>query len=200
LAREYQYSGAGNIASKNTEHGSYTYQYDALYRLSKADNPNLPDEAYTYDALGNRLTAAGIPGQWSYNANNELLGYGSKTFSYDLNGNMTGKADAGLQTAYIYDVEDRLVRVERGSSSVIAEYHYDPFGRRLWKDVDGVSNRDVVNYLTCTSLWSVLLSFHAAQIKNRFSWVAPSHHVQGHRKKKGIRNRCGSEVLPGAIG
>jgi YD repeat-containing protein len=138
LTREYQYSGAGNITSKNTEHGAYTYQYDALYRLTQADNPTLPDEAYTYDALGNRLTAAGIPGQWTYNANNELLGYGSKTFSYDLNGNMSGKVDAGQETSYIYDMEDRLVKVEGGFSSVIAEYYYDPFGRRLWKDVDGI--------------------------------------------------------------
>jgi RHS repeat-associated protein len=138
VTRQYQYSEAGNITSKNTEHGSYKYQYDALYRLTQADNPTLPDEAYTYDALWNRLTAAGIPGEWAYNANNELLGYGSKTFSYDLNGNMTRKVGGGQETNYIYDVEDRLVRVESGSSSVVAEYYYDPFGRRLWKDVEGV--------------------------------------------------------------
>ncbi len=30
-----------------------------------------------------------------------------------------------------------MERVESGSGSVIAEYYYDPFGRRLWKDVSG---------------------------------------------------------------
>lgn len=30
-----------------------------------------------------------------------------------------------------------IQQVEDGSSSVIAEYYYDPFGRRLWKDVGG---------------------------------------------------------------
>lgn len=43
---------------------------------------------------------------------------------------MTPKADAGLQTNYLYDVEDRLVRVEDGSASVVVTYYYDPFGRR----------------------------------------------------------------------
>ena len=31
-----------------------------------------------------------------------------------------------------------MVRVEEFGSAVIAEYYYDPFGRRLWKEVDGV--------------------------------------------------------------
>jgi len=56
---------------------------------------------------------------------------------HDPNRNMTTKADGGLETNYIYDVEDRLIRVEDGSASVIAEYYYDPFGRR-WKQVDGL--------------------------------------------------------------
>ncbi len=31
----------------------------------------------------------------------------------------------------------RLVKVEDVNGSTIAEYAYDPFGRRLWKDVGG---------------------------------------------------------------
>jgi RHS repeat-associated protein len=138
MTRQYQYSPAGNITSKETEHGAYTYQYDALSRLTQADNPTLADEAYTYDALGNRITEAGISGEWTYNANNELLSYGTKAFTYDDNGNMTQKAEASQEVNYIYDVEDRLVRVDDGSASAIAEYYNDPFGRRLWKQVDGV--------------------------------------------------------------
>jgi len=41
-------------------------------------------------------------------------------------------------TNYIYNVEDRLARVEDGASQVVGSYYYDPFGRRLWKEVDGV--------------------------------------------------------------
>ncbi len=64
MTRDYTYSAAGNITTKNTEHGNYTYQYDELQRLTEAVNPLGADEAYSYDALGNRLTSAGVPGDW----------------------------------------------------------------------------------------------------------------------------------------
>ena len=138
ISREYTYSPVGNITQKNTEHGNYTYQYDDLYRLAQATNPTLPDESYTYDALGNRLTSAAVTGNWSYNLNNELLGFASTSFHYDDNGNMASKTVGAEVTFYIYDVEDRLSKVEQGAGNVIARYTYDPFGRRLWKEVDGV--------------------------------------------------------------
>ena len=138
MTRSYQHSPAGNVSTKNTEHGNYTYQYDDMYRLTQAVNPTLPDEAYTYDALGNRLTAAGVSGNWTYNANNELTGYDTNAFVYDDNGNMTQKIVDDQTTNFIYDTEDRLIRVENSVGSTLASYYYDPFGRRLWKDVGGV--------------------------------------------------------------
>jgi RHS repeat-associated protein len=138
VTRQYQHSPAGHLVSKGTEHGDYSYQYDALSRLTRADNPTQVGETYAYDLLGNRTAASGIPGEWAYNANNELLSYGSKAFTHDGSGNLTRRTEAGQETNYIYDVEDRLVRVENGSGGVIARYYYDPFGRRLWKQIDGV--------------------------------------------------------------
>ncbi|MCP4403322.1 MAG: hypothetical protein GY801_39190, partial [bacterium] len=38
---------------------------------------------------------------------------------------------------YHYNADNRLVKVEGGNSNTRAEYYYDPFGRRLWKDVAG---------------------------------------------------------------
>ena len=134
----YTYSASGNITAKNTNVGDYAYQYDSLYRLTNATNPGIM-ETFTYDGVGNRLTAANVSGAWNYNDNNELTGYGDTTLSYDVNGNTTGKRINGqLVNQYFYNVEDRLSRVEDGSDSTIAEYYYDPFGRRLWKEVDGV--------------------------------------------------------------
>ena len=136
MTRDYTYSAVGNITAKDTEHGNYVYQYDNLRRLTEAVNPLSNDEAYTYDLLSNRLTDANVPGTWTYNANNELLGYDNVTFAYDDNGNLTRKSVGVQETNYVYDVEDRLVRVENEIGSVIAKYYYDPFGRRLWKEVD----------------------------------------------------------------
>jgi RHS repeat-associated protein len=136
MSREYTYSPVGDITSKATEHGDYTYQYDVLGRLTTALNPTLADEMYTYDALGNRTSDVKVTGDLAYNANNELTGFSDTTFDYDGNGNMISRDEAGTVTEYVYDIEDRMVQVEV-DDGVVAEYYYDPFGRRLWKKVDG---------------------------------------------------------------
>ena len=133
----YTYDKVDNITAKQTEHGDYGYQYDALYRLTDTDNPDQADEGFTYDGVGNRLTSAATTGDWTYNINNELEGYDTTTFQYDANGNMIEKNVGGTITRFFYNLEDRLERVEDGSGTVIATYYYDPFGRRLWKEVGG---------------------------------------------------------------
>jgi len=136
VTRGYTYSPAGNITEKQTEHGTYNYSYDDLYRLTEALNPLSEDEQYTYDALGNRLTSAEND-DWKYNENNELTGYDGVSFTYDDNGYVTGRTTPSGTQQFVYDVEGRMVRVEDGAGATVAEYYYDPFGRRLWKDVDG---------------------------------------------------------------
>ena len=138
MVRDYAYSAAGKITSNATEHGNYAYQYDKLQRITEAVNPLRGDEAYSYDAAGNRTSVDGLPGEWSYTANNELVGHGDISYGHDLNGSIITKAAGSEETNYFYNVENRLVRVEDGLDTVIAEYYYDPFGRRLWKEVDGV--------------------------------------------------------------
>ncbi|MFH0725198.1 MAG: RHS repeat-associated core domain-containing protein, partial [Pseudomonadota bacterium] len=137
LSRDHTYSPAGNMVANATEHGNYTYQYDKLHQLTQAVNPALTDEAYTYDPNGNRLTDWRVTGTWNYNANNELQSFAATTFNFDANGNTTHKTVDSDSTHYIYDIEDRLVRVENSFGAAIADYYYDPFGRRLWKEVDG---------------------------------------------------------------
>ncbi len=142
---EYAYTrdAEDNITRRTTEHGDYTYAYDDLYRLTDADNPDIPeltDEAYTYDSVGNRLTSADTTTTWSYNQNNELEAYNNTTCTYDANGNMIKKSVDSTVTTYVYNTEDRLTQVwdgEPDTGSLTASYYYDPFGRRLWKDVNG---------------------------------------------------------------
>ena len=89
ISYNYEYSPAGNVTAKNTDQGNYTYQYDDLYRLINATNAS--NEAYTYDAVGNRLTSADVQGNWSYNGNNQLLSYNGVSYEYDANGNITAR-------------------------------------------------------------------------------------------------------------
>ena len=134
----YNYDKMDYILEKGTEHGEYAYSYDELYRLTTVDNPALDDETFTYDPVGNRLTSAGVAGNWTYNDNNELLSYDGVTYEYDENGNALREITGGQVQNYSYDVENRLVRVQDGTGTGIAEYYYDPFGRRLWKEIGGV--------------------------------------------------------------
>ncbi|MFH0729402.1 MAG: hypothetical protein V2B19_24070 [Pseudomonadota bacterium] len=93
------------------------------------------------DILADRLTAFGISGAWTYNANNELVGQGEVSYTYDENGNMPQKSDGDAITGYVYNTDDCLTEVwngEAGTGSLTTTYCYYPFGRRLWKEVTDV--------------------------------------------------------------
>ena len=124
------------LTTRITEDGEYGYEYDNLYRLTEAVNATGTDESYTYDQVGNRLTAADVAGQFVYNKNNELLQKDTSEFAYDDNGNTVTKTVVGSVTNYQYDIDNRLVAVDEDGAAV-GSYYYDPFGRRLWKDVNG---------------------------------------------------------------
>jgi len=136
LNYQYGYDRMDNIVNKATEHGPYMYNYDGLYRLASAVSSSLPQENYTYDPVGNRLTSA-TANNWTYNPNNELQSYNGVTFQYDLNGNTTQKSDNGTVQNFLYNEDDRLTEVKDGIGAIIAVYYYDPFGRKLWKEVGG---------------------------------------------------------------
>ena len=140
LHYDYTHDSSSNILTKVTEHGNYRYGYDKVSRLTAANNPEpLNDESYNYDGVGNRLTASGVSGTILHNQNNELESYGDISYEYDANGNMVRKSSGAIAERYVYNVANRLTRIEDESTeSTIAEYYYDPFGRRLWKEVDGI--------------------------------------------------------------
>lgn len=131
----YTYDGMNNILSRTTEHGEYKYSYNDIYQLSQAVSPVAGTEGFTYDATGNRLTDTKVAGNWVYNKNDALTSYGNTTLEYDANGNVTRRTVNGEITDYVYDTANRLVQVKDGNSNLIAEYTYDPFGRRLSKSV-----------------------------------------------------------------
>jgi RHS repeat-associated protein len=108
------------------------------FLLTSAQNQPTGDETYSYDAAGNRLSSADEPGTWQYDDNNALVGKGDYTFDYDENGNRILRQLGGELIHYHYDVLNQLTRIEDQNGQVLAEYGYDLFGRRIWKQVDGV--------------------------------------------------------------
>ena len=95
--------------------------------------------------MGNRVEAvfAGQTDNYTSNELNQYTTVSSTEYQYDLNGNLI---DDGNQL-YEYDWENRLTAVRRKSdNALIAEYRYDPFGRRAKKFVH-IPEFRVVNYL-----------------------------------------------------
>jgi RHS repeat-associated protein len=133
----YTYDSVGNLLKTSAVEGVYTYEYDTLDRLTAGTHPEVPDEAYAYDSLGNRTSDANVYGTISHNADNELETYGTTEYAYDANGAVIQKTDGETVTKFFYNTENRMKRVEDGTGAVIAQYGYDPFGRRIWKQVEG---------------------------------------------------------------
>lgn len=151
----YAYDAVGNVTMIETEHGRYSYGYDALDRLTEADYPNGPgnnqistsfadntfpfaDDSFGYDPLGNRTTSQAQPGPWAYNANYELTQSPLDRRSYNEAGSTIEVRDPTdqLRHRFIYDEDERPVEVSNASNQPIARYYYDPFGRRLWKTLE----------------------------------------------------------------
>ena len=156
--RLYQYDATGNISQIESDLGVTDYGYDKLDRLIQA-NPstalqalNLPQEQYSYDPGGNRTVSAHQPGNWTYNADNQLTQYPSlKPFSlgaspvetqvsYSPQGHTQQETNAQGIKDYRYNAAERLIgftNTLQGQSepSIEAHYRYDPFGRRISKTV-----------------------------------------------------------------
>ncbi len=71
---------------------------------------------------------------------NLLKEYAGTHFEYDSRGNLIGKRSPSGRQQYEWDGFNRLriARVEESERRHEARYFYDPFGRRIGKDVDGV--------------------------------------------------------------
>jgi RHS repeat-associated protein len=159
----YTHDNVGNRLTKSDSNKNINYNYDQIYRLTKAspksrttaqlpeDIVNHHSEGYSYDAVGNRQTGPQAS-NWTYNANNELLSLSgstgqssSTTYQYDANGNLIKKTETlpGLikttsVTAYSYDDENRLtaVKIQQGKKIKEVTFIYDPFGRRISKTIE----------------------------------------------------------------
>lgn len=128
----YTFDNVGNITGK--ANGITTsYGYDKIYQLLSSTNSQ-NSETFTYDQVGNRKTSAQTQGSWSYDKNNELLSYDGVTFGYDANGNTVTQTEGTDTTTYVYGTTDRLESVQLPDGET-AFYNYDPFGRRVKKQV-----------------------------------------------------------------
>jgi RHS repeat-associated protein len=130
----YTVDNAGNRTAKSDLYAGVTtnYGYDNIYELLNATQGGSTTESYTYDPVGNRLTALGSAA-WNYNTSNELNSRPGASYAFDANGNTTSKTDSTGTTNYTWDYDDRLTSATLPGSGGTVSYRYDPFGRRIYK-------------------------------------------------------------------
>lgn len=132
----YQYDSVGNKLTNTDIQGTHVYQYDSINQLTQALHPLTDAEVYTYDKTGNRITETRGTSTLNYTtiAGNRIQSRNGETFTYDGNGNIVTRTDSSGTTTYAYDAENRLIQAIL-SNGIIAQYKYDPLGRRIEKDV-----------------------------------------------------------------
>ena len=142
----YTYDAAGNRTSMTDLSGAHSYGYDDLHRLTSATHPGASfvptkNETFGYDPVGNRQADANIT-NYQYDAANRLLENSSFTYTYDADGNQTGKTDKATleQTVYGFDSESQLKQVDLPDGTVFAA-KYDGLGRRIEKSTGTAVSR-----------------------------------------------------------
>lgn len=142
LAFTYDKNGNRTSIVRSNNLSEY-FTYDdgnrlVTYKRGAAGGPFSVNNSFSYDALGNRVTAV-IGGKnisYTTNALNQIVssndGTATTNFVYDANGNLTfdGKY---FKT---YNLDKKLLR-DSASPTEVVKYQYDAFGRMTGKTVNG---------------------------------------------------------------
>jgi RHS repeat-associated protein len=134
---QWTYDAANRITEFISPDGTSGYSYDDRDQLTDTDHSYQTDEAYSYDANGNRTNAGYHTG-----TNNQLLSDGTYDYTYDNEGNRTSRTNiaTGEVTQYAWDYRNHLTSVlTQDSSGAVTKsvaYTYDVFGQRIAKIID----------------------------------------------------------------
>lgn len=134
----------GNISSATDTEGTHTYSYDALRQLRTATHSQMavqPNENYSYDAVGNRLSSH-LSSSYTYSyqtggKGGRLLQDSRFDYQYDDQGNLIRKTDrtTGNHITFSYDHRNRIIAITASSSAGIeqqrSEFKYDSANRRI---------------------------------------------------------------------
>ncbi|WP_199308523.1 RHS repeat-associated core domain-containing protein [Aphanizomenon flos-aquae] len=140
----YVYDVASRITKITDVDGATDYTYDNRAQLTGANhsNANNPDETYTYDANGNRVTSSIHGNGYVTGKGNRLLSDGKYNYEYDNEGNLTKQTEiaTGKVQELTWDYRNRLVafvdKDAAGKETQRVEFTYDAFNRRIAKAID----------------------------------------------------------------
>jgi RHS repeat-associated protein len=131
------------------------------------------------------------------NAQDQLISYGPNSYTYNANGELTGKTVSGQSsgTAYSYDSAGNLLGVTLPNGTVIS-YVLDGRGRRIGKEVNG---HLVQGFLYDDALRPVAELDGNNQLVSRFVYTsdtgAPAYMIKGGVEYRIITDQAGSVRL-----
>ena len=116
-------------------------------------------EEYRYDPAGNVIMEGNAWGtiNFEYNAANQLIRAGNRTYSYDANGNLIKEGYGGDYVEYSYNYENRLIKASNLSRNDklfggehpftgTITFAYDALGRKVVKELAPANiNRVMIN-------------------------------------------------------
>ncbi|AFY71953.1 RHS repeat-associated core domain protein (plasmid) [Thalassoporum mexicanum PCC 7367] len=183
---DFSYDPGSRINQINSIDGVTGYTYDDNNRLLTADNTNTVsiDEAYSYDANGNRTNSG-----YQTGVNNQLLSDGEYNYEYDLEGNLILRTDIATNNTreYQWDHRNRLVGIQdkTATGDLIAkfDYTYDHQNQRIKKEADldgaGSAESEVIHFVHDRN--NILLEFDSnissVQPSNRYLYGLDSDEI-----------------------
>lgn len=178
---------------------SRNYTYDLIDRLLTASSTTPGNDTYAYDKLDN-ATTYNIPGTSTsptYNGFNQIHTWGTKTYAYDANGNLT--SGDGVKT-YKYDAENRLIEIDYIGTSNKSVFMYDGIGHRI-SDAETVSGTTTTTYyLWCSS--TICQTRNSSQTVVRRDLPEGEYNVSTSQKLIYMPDKLGSvrDVIDGTTG
>ena len=114
------------------------YTFDATGRLTDVTEDGNFFSHYGHDGDDNRTTYTNTSGTVNptYDAQDRLTAYGTASYGYTLDGELTSKTVSGQTTSYTYDPLGNLLHVGPPTGSAI-DYVVDGENRRVGKEVRG---------------------------------------------------------------
>ncbi|MHB8788943.1 MAG: RHS repeat-associated core domain-containing protein [Desulfobulbaceae bacterium] len=147
----YEYDALDRRTKETSRDGVWAYTYDATGQLTHAvftsNNPDIlsRDIAYVYDKVGNRVAEIvnGASASYAVNSMNQYSQAGGFSYSYDPDGNLTGKTDGTDTWSYEYNDDNRLIR--SAGPDEVKEYIYNGLGQLATVIENGVEKHYLVD-------------------------------------------------------